>query len=77
MSNHRLLHLAWNISKLQKNQKRKFPSSSRVVYMKFLFKRWVVEAFLELPSDVMRCIVIEERLMEPLREKWEDAKRQI
>ena len=30
---------------------------------------------LELSSDAMKYVVIEERLMDPLRKKWKDAKR--
>ena len=34
-----------------------------------------MEDLLELSSDAMKYIVIEERLMDPLRKKWKDAKR--
>ena len=29
---------------------------------------------MELPSDALKYVVIEERLEEPLRKKWKDAK---
>ena len=34
-----------------------------------------MEDLLELSSDAMKYVVIEERLMDPLRKKWKDAKR--
>ena len=34
-----------------------------------------MENLVEVSSDVMKYIVIEERLMELLRKKWEDAKK--
>ena len=43
--------------------------------MKKLFRRWGVKDLLVLLSDDMKYIVIEERLMELLRKKWEDAKK--
>ena len=33
-----------------------------------------VEDLLDLKSNAMKYIVIEERLMDPLRKKWKDAK---
>ena len=35
----------------------------------------VYNTLLELSRDAMKYVVIEERLMEPLRKKWKDAKR--
>ena len=76
MPNHRLPHLAWNIGfKLQKNHKSKILSSGWVVDIKKWFKRWDVEDLQELSSDAMKFVVIEERLMDPLRNKWKNAKR--
>ena len=63
MPNHRFPYLVWNVP------------SDWVVDIKKWFKRWDVEDLLELSSDVMKCVVIEERLMEPLTKKWKDAKR--
>ena len=37
--------------------------------------QWDVENLQELSNDVMKCVVIEGRLMEPLRKKWKYAKR--
>ena len=34
-----------------------------------------MEDLLELSSEAMQYVVIEERLMKPQRQKWEDAKR--
>ena len=63
--NHRLLHLAWNIGcKLQKNRKNKIVSSCWVVDIKKWFKRWDVEDLLELSSDSMKYVDIEERLID-------------
>ena len=39
------------------------------------FRRWGVGDLLELSGNVMQYVMIEERLMESLRKKWEDAKR--
>ena len=76
MPNHRLPDLAWNVEyKLQKNHKGKILSSGWVVDIKNCFKGWDVEDLLELSTDSMKYVVIEERLMEPLRKKWKDAKR--
>ena len=63
MPNHRFPYLVWNVP------------SDWVVDIKKWFKRWDVEDLLELSSDVMKYVVIEERLMEPLTKKWKDAKR--
>ena len=49
-------------------------SSSSIVDIKKWFKRWVVENILELSSDVMQYVVIDEKLMEPLWKKREYAK---
>ena len=43
-----------------------------VVGIKKCFERWGVEGLVELLRDVMKHVVIEERLMEPLMKKWED-----
>ena len=40
-----------------------------------MVQKMSVEDLLELSSHVMNYAVIEERLMEPLRNKWEDAKK--
>ena len=34
-----------------------------------------MDELLELSGDTMQCVMIEERLVESLRMKWEDAKR--
>ena len=68
MPNHRLQHLAWNVGcELQKNHKSKILLSSWVVDIKKWFKIWDVEDLLELSNDVMKYVVIEERLICPLR----------
>ena len=38
------------------------------------FKRWVVENLLDLWGDVMKYVIIEDRLLRALRMKWQDAK---
>ena len=37
----------------------------------------VTEGLIELPSNAMTCVVVEVRLIEPLRNNWEYAKRTI
>ena len=39
-----------------------------------MVQRWGVEDLLQLSSDVVKYAVIKERLMEPLRKKWENVK---
>ena len=39
------------------------------------FQRWCVYDLLELLGNAMHYVMIEERLLESLRMKWEDAKR--
>ena len=34
-----------------------------------------MEDLLDLSSDAIKYVVIEERLMDPLRKKWKDARR--
>ena len=76
MPNHRLPHLAWNVGcKLQKNNKSKILSSGWVVEIRKRFKRWGVDDLLELLGDAMHYVMIEERLVESLKIKWEDATR--
>ena len=76
MPNHRLPQLAWNVGcKLQKNHKSKILSSDWVVDIKKWFRRWGVDDLLELLSDAMHYVMIEERLVESFRIKWEDVKR--
>ena len=38
-------------------------------------KRWTLDDLLQLSGDAMHYVMIEERLVESLRMKWEDAKR--
>ena len=38
------------------------------------FKRWGVKDRLQLPSDAMKYVIIEDRLLEALRMKWQDDK---
>ena len=69
MPTHRLQYLVWNVGcKPQKNMKSKKLSSGQVIAIKKRFKRWDVEEILELSSDGMEYVVIENKLMEPLRE---------
>ena len=76
MPNHRLPHLAWNVGcKVQKVHMSKILSFGWVIDIEKCFKRQGVEHLVELSSDAMEYILIEERLMEPLRKKWEDAQR--
>ena len=76
MPNHILQYIAWNVvCKLQKTHKSKILSYGWVIDIKKWFKRWDVEDLLKLSSGVMKYIVIEERLMDPLRKTWKDAKR--
>ena len=76
MPSHRLPYLAWNVGcKLQKTHKSKILSSGWMVDIRKWFKQWGVEDLLELSGDAMQYVVIEERLMESLRVKWQDAKR--
>ena len=53
--------------KLQKNHKSRILSFGWVVDIKKWFKIWDVEDLLELSSDAMKYVAIEERLMKPLR----------
>ena len=76
MLNHRLPHLAQKVRcKLQKNHKSKILSSGWVVDIRKWFRRWVVDDLLEISGDTIQYVMIEERLVESLRTKWEDAKR--
>ena len=50
-------------------------SSSWVVDIRKWFRRWGVDDLLELSGNAMQYVMIEERLVESLRMKWEDAKR--
>ena len=76
MPNHRLPHLSWSVGcTLQKNHKSKILSSGWVVDIRKWFRRWGVDDLLELSGNAMQYVMIEERLMESLRKKWEDAKR--
>ena len=68
MLNHRLPHPAWNVGC-------KIQSSRWVVDIRKWFRRWGVDDLLELSGDTMQYVMIEERLVESLRMKWEDAKR--
>ena len=52
------------LENLQKNHKSKILSSEWVVDIKKWFKRWDMEDLLELPSDDMKYVVIEEILTE-------------
>ena len=77
MPNHILPHLAWNAwCKLQKIHNNVILSFAWVVDIKRYFKRWDVEDLLELLSDAMKHVVIEERLMEPLRKSGKMLKGQ-
>ena len=38
------------------------------------FKRWEVKDILELSGDAMKYVIIEDRLLESLRMKWQDDK---
>ena len=51
-------------------------SSDCVVDIGKWFRRWGVDYLLELSGDTMEYVMIEETLVESLRMKWEDAKRQ-
>ena len=67
---------AWNAGcKLQKNHNSKILSSGSVVDIRKWLRRWGVDELLELLGNVMQYVIIEERLMESLRKKSEDAKR--
>ena len=52
--------------------KSKLLSSCWVVDIKKWFKRWDMEDLLKLSSDATKYLVIEERLMDPLRKKWKE-----
>ena len=38
------------------------------------FKRWGVKDLLELLGDAMKYVIIEDRLLEALKKKWQDCK---
>ena len=73
MPKHGLPYLAWNVGgKSQKNHKSKIMSSGWVLHTRKWIGRWAMEDLLELPSDAMQDIIIEERLIESLWMTWED-----
>ena len=37
------------------------------------FERWGVKDLLEIPGDAMKYVIIEDRLLEALRMKWQDT----
>ena len=62
-------------AKMQKNHNTKILSFGWVVEIKKWFKRWDVGDILELSSDGMKYVVIEERLIELVRKRWKYAKQ--
>ena len=46
-----------------------------IVDVRKWFRGWGVDDLLELSGNAMKYVMIEERLVESLRMKWEDAKR--
>ena len=56
-----------------KNNKRKFLSSGQVLDIIKWFHIWGVKDLLDLPGHVMKYVIIEDRLLEALRMKWQDT----
>ena len=59
--------------KLQNNHKSKILSFGWGFDIKKWFRRWGVDDLLELSGNAMQYVMIEERLVESVRMKWEDA----
>ena len=73
MPNHILLEQAQNIiHKVPNLHRSKTLSSSRVLDIIKRLKRWGVEDLLEISSDVMKYVIIEDRLAKVLMTKWQD-----
>ena len=75
MPDHRLPKQAWSIGcKVQETNSSKIISSAYVVDIMKWFKRWGGKDLMELSSDSMKYMIVDDRLLGTLVTKWKDAK---
>ena len=70
-----ILFLALVMAKTTIQKEIKANKTIQEILLRKWYKRWGVDDLLELSGDAIHYLMIEERLVESLRIKWEDAKR--